>query len=616
MKKELLFDAIGEIRDDILDHYHQMDVRLAHKHAHKKRTLRVFAIAACLAILIGACVPLGMLIAHLGKQPPGVVPGIEPTTQTTDDVTPGTDPGTSTTDDVTPGTDPGASTTDDVTPGTDPGTSTTDDPIADPPEPPAEITVNNIAELEQMRAMLASEDEQALNEYLSAFSGGYWSKQDLTEFLNLVDSTPYAEILQGEIIWLNYSRGTDQAGVPYETLNVSIEAEDGTWVRYRYILSVEDATEHLEMLTQQVGNENLLTSILDTADGRLALHTETRKPHPSGTGDLVTWWGELDSTVVEIAYYVDDQSTVNTQSIISRTEVFTGIIQSLPPIVPPSPPEPLYAWENTQFGAFLEQPEFHAYLTYDTPSPQLDQFVKNIEVNSENYMDASVPAIRTVTVEGVEYTLNYYYSTTQDLVLQATHYYRGQTEDGRTVEARFDQETDACIMFWLEGGFLDASIYQGGIHDVKTAYLSSLVSDFDAYYDTAYLLTYQGKTWDGCCRSIESDHFACDSSDAVYYVYNSETHMIEGFMLAYTGALRQLVYDPAELTQFIKNTIDSFTPTPNHISYSVMGFVITTDGRLARRVSIEVMNDLPGYNYSVHDKVELLVYVTEPINEG
>ena len=83
MKKEQLFDAVGEIDDGILDRYRKMDLRLARKHAKKRNLVRVIAVAACFAILISVCVPAGMLIAQLGKQPPAVDPGeITPPTET------------------------------------------------------------------------------------------------------------------------------------------------------------------------------------------------------------------------------------------------------------------------------------------------------------------------------------------------------------------------------------------------------------------------------------------------------------------------------------------------------------------------------------------------------
>ena len=67
MKKERFFRLLGEIDDQTLEKYRQIDLRLSHKAYRKKRTLRVVLIAACLALLIGACVPVGMLAHPAGR---------------------------------------------------------------------------------------------------------------------------------------------------------------------------------------------------------------------------------------------------------------------------------------------------------------------------------------------------------------------------------------------------------------------------------------------------------------------------------------------------------------------------------------------------------------------
>ena len=67
MKKERFFRLLGDLDDHILDKYREMDVQLSHKALRKKRALRVLLIAACFALLIGACVPVGMLAHPAGR---------------------------------------------------------------------------------------------------------------------------------------------------------------------------------------------------------------------------------------------------------------------------------------------------------------------------------------------------------------------------------------------------------------------------------------------------------------------------------------------------------------------------------------------------------------------
>lgn len=612
MKKEQLFDAVGEIDDSILDRYHSMDMRLARKHASKRNLVRVIAVAACFAILIGVCVPVSLLIAQLGKQPPVVEPGeITPPTETGSEPTTNREHDTYEENTVTPDTS-----FEPDTPIESEEDMTAEVPDVDPTAPTKKIQLSSTEQLDRLRDILLSGDEMEMMEYLSVYSGGTCSMQDMIDFLELVETVPYAELVQGKIIELHYYEGIDQDGEPYRTLYLTIDAENDEMVCYSYKLSVEDVSAYLEEVKQALQDQNLLNTSISSADGRLTLHTEIREPLSGSHWDRVTWWGELDGMVVEIEYYLDDRNSVDTQAIIGSIYIDTGVVTPPQPIVPPEPAEPQFAWENTQFGAYLEQPEFHAYVTYDTTSSQLDQYIKDVEVDSENYTDPNVPKEKTVTVEGVEYTLTYYYSTTQDMILQATHYYVGKTQDGKKVEARFDQETDACVMFWQEGGFLDASIYgkaeELSLLTIMQGYLQNKVSDFDAYL-SGHNVTYQGRNWSGFTREMVIQYLGYRSCDALYISYNSQTHMIEGFMLAYVGSTRYLDSIPKELLQSITDTFEGLEPQPQKLRYYFNGLVITKDGRLAAQYHIEVRNNLPEYHYSAHDAAELLIYLTEPI---
>ena len=67
MKKEILIRGIGEVDDRILVRYDAIDARLARKHARQGRIVRALVIAACLALLIGVCVPVGMMTHPVGR---------------------------------------------------------------------------------------------------------------------------------------------------------------------------------------------------------------------------------------------------------------------------------------------------------------------------------------------------------------------------------------------------------------------------------------------------------------------------------------------------------------------------------------------------------------------
>ncbi len=67
MKRKQLFVELTELDDQLLAQYFTMDKELARKHARKRMRVRVLAVAACVAILLCACVPAGMLSNPVGR---------------------------------------------------------------------------------------------------------------------------------------------------------------------------------------------------------------------------------------------------------------------------------------------------------------------------------------------------------------------------------------------------------------------------------------------------------------------------------------------------------------------------------------------------------------------
>ena len=254
MKKEQFFSLIGELDDRFLERYRQMDMRLSYKAMRKKRTLRVLAVAACLCLLIGACVPVGMLIAQLMKSPA---------------------------------------------------------------TPPPTIYLQGLDELEIMREMVECEDEQMLMEYLHSITGGgAQSRQDLIEFLSLVDNTPYAQIIDGEMTGLTYN-STD------ERFSVSAEAKNGDSLNVSYEFSVTDVEKNMKKAAEKLGEKNLLSAPLSTQNGRLTLYTEIRES--SSNGEVIRWQGVLDGIAVYIVFWVADADAVDTAALLVTLKIADAI---------------------------------------------------------------------------------------------------------------------------------------------------------------------------------------------------------------------------------------------------------------------------------------------------
>ena len=67
MKKEQLFDAIGEIDEEILDLHRKVDLRLARKHARKKLTARIVTVAACMTLMIVLGLSAAIMANPIGR---------------------------------------------------------------------------------------------------------------------------------------------------------------------------------------------------------------------------------------------------------------------------------------------------------------------------------------------------------------------------------------------------------------------------------------------------------------------------------------------------------------------------------------------------------------------
>ncbi len=289
MKKERFFRLLGDLDDQVLDKYRQMDAQLSRKALRKKRTLRVLAVAACLVLLIGACVPVGMMVAkwmdegHAG-----------------------------------PGPDPGGES------GVEHGTD-------EPPQQDSSVTIRSLEELEKMREMLECTDEQMLDAYLQeVLNGRIKSKQELANFVSLLDNMAYAWLIDGELTWLCYQKGPSVGtGKLYEVLYVTVTAPNGDWVRCNYQLSWTDVEETINKRVQNSADENLLPAPLSTADGRLTLYVETRGPHPTYDGDFIKWWCVLDGQIVEINYFVADADKVDTAALLGSLEIADSIADYL-----------------------------------------------------------------------------------------------------------------------------------------------------------------------------------------------------------------------------------------------------------------------------------------------
>lgn len=497
MKKERFFRLLGDLDDHILDKYREMDAQLSHKALRKKRALRVLLIAACLALLIGACVPVGMMIAQLGKGPSDPLPS---------------------------------------------------------------ITLQSLAELETMREMVTCEDEQVLQEYLHSITGGgAQSRQDLIDFLNLVDNTPYVRFVDGEITGLTYNK-TD------ERFSVSVEAENGESIYVSYEFGISDVEKNMEKAARKLGRKNLLSAPLSGADGRLTLYTETREP--GSNGDVIRWQGMLDGIAVYIVYRVADADRIDTVALVGSLEVADSI----------APVFPRYTWSNTTFGAFVENPEYQKYCgvyeSYSDPAP--------VWVNQEGYVDPEAPLsyFANDLFSAEIGSLSYEGTWPQTLVGQAAHVYE-IVENGASYTVYLDATT-GVLMGWEIGGKAQTSIAtsEQEMMDLAYAYLASYVRDPRAY--TLQVTKEEGHTICSYVRYVGSMQ-TCDSLTA----YFDSEGALDGIIWGYLGAFRNLEEVPNELIDTVRADLTEMGRRYADITeIKIKGLHIAPDGRVALDCSL------------------------------
>ena len=589
MKKEQLFDAIGEIRDDILDRYLHMDIQLARKHARKRTLLRVFAIAACLALLIGVCVPVGMMIAQIAGQP-SPDPGPVGTGEEQSTLDPAQTAGSS--DEVTTG-DPSEATTDDT------GESTTDDPgTITPPEPRLSISVRSMEALAQMREMISCEDEELLQEYLYSIEGdGTKTRQDLIEFVNLADNVMFAPIINGEIIALSriILEGSN-------SLYVAIQATNGDSISYNYLWS-DDTNERIQSIVESLGDDNLLTDPVTSGDGLLVLYAEKRTVQALAPGNTIQWWGTLDGAFIEISYSVADAQAISTPALIGLIMVDRSVTATPPEFAP----DITYAWENTVYGAFLDAPEMHVYAVGNGNAPIFEGLEVDLPLNFDAYIDETAPRTAIATFNDREYPVTYIHSLPQSLRRQAVHCYEGQSEEG-TFTAMFDQETGCWVSFLIHYNKIE--VYHGGLSNTQKIDKALQYARKLANHDY-----YSGLSWtegDYTVYQVFRRGKNCITNEAVYLTYHTESFTLVGQERAYYRAMNYLdrVNIPNNLMNAIKQVTTSLVPGSEMVAYPI---IVLPDGRLAMNCVLQITYFDELLQQETEDSVSLLFYLTEPI---
>ena len=143
------------------------------------------------------------------------------------------------------------------------------------------------------------------------------------------------------------------------------------------------------------------------------------------------------------------------------------------------PQFPRYAWANTKFGPFVQDPEFKNYSVVQ----ESGAYGSMGWGHGSNYYDPNAPATYKAPypISECTDTLQYRDSVTHSLDAQAVHNYVFESERAY-YDVIVDAETGECIGWQLEGELLGVPyVTEQEKIDAVYAYLAGCVSDPEAY---------------------------------------------------------------------------------------------------------------------------------------
>ena len=190
-------------------------------------------------------------------------------------------------------------------------------------EPPISISisVDSLAELDKMREMISCTDEEVLNNYLRSLSGGgARSRDDLILFLNVLDSLPILEIIDGEIIWISYF--FDDEDKEDDVVIISTKSANGDWVRVEYLIN--ESNVGAEIKRREAAGEYRHSTIdtpIQSKAGRIQVYSEVREDHPSGIGYLINWNVVVDGILTRVVYYSEDIDDMHAESLFDDLKI-------------------------------------------------------------------------------------------------------------------------------------------------------------------------------------------------------------------------------------------------------------------------------------------------------
>ena len=199
--------------------------------------------------------------------------------------------------------------------GTDKGLSDYQDLITD-----LYIEVRSAEALAKMREMASCSDEKLLKEYLQTSGSGAMTKEELEQFIKLIDTIPYVSLIEGELTWACHQIGESiDTGKPYNILSISTIADNGEWVRIEYHLDSLDSKDKIANELKETDASAVLAKPVQSKDKKVTVYTEIRRVQTAGKS---IWWAvDIDGIFARIIYSTENMDAVKTESVFSNCTV-------------------------------------------------------------------------------------------------------------------------------------------------------------------------------------------------------------------------------------------------------------------------------------------------------
>lgn len=225
--------------------------------------------------------------------------------------------------DNTPSPDSHSGSTSPSTQGNDPSPSSVDDPV--PPSSGDDTSykrlyIYSLRELEEIRSITLCGDESKVEEYLSAIDAfGINTKDELMEFLDVIDSLPVIELVDGDItrIYVYYD-----AKVGFYSAYIITKAKDGSLTQMDYYLSVKDIEAEIQRADyfNKPSSPEGIKNIQNT-DKTVRVYYENKYDHFTGIGKRYYWTVSADNILVSYLYYTPDEHPLDAEELFSDAHI-------------------------------------------------------------------------------------------------------------------------------------------------------------------------------------------------------------------------------------------------------------------------------------------------------